>query len=58
MARRKKPLVDGAESGLDALRRAIQDGVQSSAPSYRERFLELARKMAEDLDLQETPTKS
>ncbi len=55
MARRKKPLVDGAESALGALRRAIQEGAQPSAPSYRDRFLELARKIAEDQE-PKTPT--
>ncbi len=53
MGRRKKPLVNGAESALDALRREIQTQSQPSRPSYSDRFRELARKVAEDIENQD-----
>ncbi len=53
MARRKKPLVDGAESGLEALRREIQKNATTGSTSHRDRFRELARKVANDIDEQD-----
>lgn len=53
MARRKKPLVAGAESGLEALRREIQKTATMPSKPHRERFRELARQVADDMETQD-----
>ncbi|MCL5971362.1 MAG: hypothetical protein M1499_02215 [Firmicutes bacterium] len=50
MARRKKPVVAGAESALDQLRRMVKAEVKPTPSPYRDRFLTLARKVADDVD--------
>lgn len=48
MSPRRKPLVDGAESGLDMLRHEIKNQIHRETKSYRERFLEIARQISEE----------
>ncbi len=50
MVRRKKPLVAGAESALDQLRRMMKSEVKPSPSPYRDRFLTIARQVADDAD--------
>lgn len=40
---RKKPLVENARSGLDALKTQLFQQLQPTTPSYRDRFRQLAR---------------
>ncbi len=40
---KKKPLVENARSGLDALKTQLFQEIQQRPPSYRERFRTLAR---------------
>ncbi|MHB1610436.1 MAG: hypothetical protein ACYCT0_01955 [Sulfobacillus sp.] len=56
MARRKKPLVDGAQAGLDELRRRVRPEVMPPATPFRNQFLTIARKMAEDLEDPPSPS--
>lgn len=46
MGRTKRPLVDDARDGLDALRRQIADEL-AAKHSYRDKFLSLARDQAQ-----------
>ncbi len=50
MGRRKKPLVPEAESALDQLRRVVKSEVRPSQSPYRDRFLTLARQVADSAD--------
>lgn len=53
MGRTKRPLVDDARDGLDALRRQIADEL-AAKHSYRDKFLSLAR--AQALSSSQSPT--